>query len=109
MFLLKVSILQSQSGSDGTTKTIELSLDEEDKNNTKAIDYKVIDGQGETGEAVNAEGSTWSTDKPTVAIVDSDGKVTAKSAGEATVTGTCGSPAHRYGQDHCKRIRKPCF
>lgn len=80
-------------GSDGSTKTIELSLDDEDKNKTKAIAYKMIDGSGETGEAATAEGITWSIDKPTVATVDSDGNVTAKSAGEATVTGTCASPS----------------
>lgn len=80
-------------GSDGSTKTVELSLDDEDNNKTKAIAYKMIDGSGETGEAATAEGITWSIDKPTVATVDSDGNVTAKSAGEATVTGTCASPS----------------
>lgn len=80
-------------GSDGSTKTIELSLDEEDNNKNKAIGFKMIDGHGETGEAATAEGITWSIDKPTVASVDSDGNVTAKSAGEATVTGTCASPS----------------
>ena len=78
-------------GSDGTTKTIELSLDEEDKKQSKAIDFKVIDGHGETGEAVDTAGVSWSTDKPTVAVVDSDGKVTAKAAGEATITASYGS------------------
>ena len=78
-------------GSDGTTKTIELSLDEEDKKQSKAIDFKVIDGHGETGEAVDTAGVSWSTDKPTVAVVDSDGKVTARAAGEATITASYGS------------------
>lgn len=78
-------------GSDGTTKTIELSLDEEDKNKSKAIDFKVIDGHGETGEAADTAGVSWSTDKPTVAVVDSDGKVTARAAGEATITASYGS------------------
>lgn len=80
-------------GSDGSTKTIELSLDEEDNNKTKAIAFKMIDGHGETGEAATAEGISWSIDKPTVATVDSDGNVTAKSAGEATVTAKCESPS----------------
>ena len=78
-------------GSDGTTKTIELSLDEEDNNKSKAIDFKVIDGHGETGEAADTAGVSWSTDKPTVAVVDSDGKVTARAAGEATITASYGS------------------
>ena len=80
-------------GSDGKTKTVELSLDEEDDAKTKAIKYKLIDGHGETGEAATAEGISWSIDKPTVATVDSDGNVTAKSAGEATVTAKCESPS----------------
>ena len=80
-------------GSDGSTKTIELSLDKEDNNKTKAIAFKMIDGHGETGEAATAEGISWSIDKPTVATVDSDGNVTAKSAGEATVTAKCESPS----------------
>lgn len=78
-------------GSDGKTKTVELSLDEEDDAKTKAIKYKLIDGSGENGEAATAEGISWSIDKPTVATVDSDGNVTAKSAGEATVTAKCES------------------
>ena len=53
----------------------------------------MIDGHGETGEAATAEGISWSIDKPTVATVDSDGNVTAKSAGEATVTAKCESPS----------------
>ena len=73
-------------GSDGKTKTVELSLDEEDNAKTKAIKYKLIDGSGETGEAATCEGVIWSIDKSAVATVDSDGIVTAKSAGEATVT-----------------------
>ena len=80
-------------GSDGKTKTVELSLDEEDDAKTKAIKYKLIDGHGENGEAATAEGISWSIDKPTVATVDSDGNVTAKSAGEATVTAKCESPS----------------
>ena len=78
-------------GSDGKTKTVELSLDEEDDAKTKAIKYKLIDGSGETGEAATAEGIAWRIDKPTVATVDSDGIVIAKSAGEATVTAECES------------------
>ena len=78
-------------GSDGSTKTIELSLDEEDNNKTKAIAFKMIDGHGETGEAATAGLIFWRIDKPTVATVDSDGIVTAKSAGEATVTAECES------------------
>lgn len=78
-------------GSDGKTKTVELSLDEEDDAKTKAIKYKLIDGSGETGEAATAGLIFWRIDKPTVATVDSDGIVTAKSAGEATVTAECES------------------
>lgn len=78
-------------GSDGKTKTVELSLDEEDDAKTKAIKYKLIDGSGETGEAATAGLIFWRIDKPTVATVDSDGNVTAKSAGEATVTAECES------------------
>ena len=78
-------------GSDGKTKTVELSLDEEDDAKTKAIKYKLIDGSGETGEAATAGLFFWRIDKPTVATVDSDGIVTAKSAGEATVTAECES------------------
>ena len=78
-------------GSDGKTKTVELSLDEEDDANTKAIKYKLIDGSGETGEAATAGLIFWRIDKPTVATVDSDGIVIAKSAGEATVTAECES------------------
>ncbi|MDE8682537.1 hypothetical protein PZH33_21475, partial [Blautia schinkii] len=68
-------------GSDGNTKTVELSLDEEDDAKTKAIKYKLIDGSGETGEAATAGLFFWRIDKPTVATVDSDGIVIAKSAG----------------------------
>ena len=78
-------------GSDGKTKTVELSLDEEDDAKTKAIKYKLIDGSGETGEAATAGLIFWRIDKPTVATVDSDGIVIAKSAGEATVTAECES------------------
>ena len=78
-------------GSDGKTKTVELSLDEEDDAKTKAIKNKLIDGSGETGEAATAGLIFWRIDKPTVATVDSDGIVTAKSAGEATVTAECES------------------
>lgn len=78
-------------GSDGKTKTVELSLDEEDDAKTKAIKYKLIDGSGETGEAATTGLIFWRIDKPTVATVDSDGIVTAKSAGEATVTAECES------------------
>ena len=78
-------------GNDGKTKTVELSLDEEDDAKTKAIKYKLIDGSGETGEAATAGLIFWRIDKPTVATVDSDGIVIAKSAGEATVTAECES------------------
>lgn len=78
-------------GSDGKTKTVELSLDEEDDAKTKAIKYKLIDGSGETGEAATAGLIFWRIDKPTIATVDSDGIVIAKSAGEATVTAECES------------------
>ena len=78
-------------GSDGKTKTVELSLDEKDDAKTKAIKYKLIDGSGETGEAATAGLIFWRIDKPTVATVDSDGIVIAKSAGEATVTAECES------------------
>lgn len=78
-------------GSDGKTKTVELSLDEEDDAKTKAIKYKLIDGSGETGEAATAGLIFWRIDKPTVATFDSDGIVIAKSAGEATVTAECES------------------
>lgn len=78
-------------GIDGKTKTVELSLDEEDDAKTKAIKYKLIDGSGETGEAATAGLIFWRIDKPTVATVDSDGIVIAKSAGEATVTAECES------------------
>lgn len=78
-------------GSDGKTKTVELSLDEEDDAKTKAIKYKLIDGSGETGEAATTGLIFWRIDKPTVATVDSDGIVIAKSAGEATVTAECES------------------
>ena len=73
--------------------TIELSLDDEDNAKTKQIDYTMIDGSGEDGIASSAEGITWTIDKPTVASVNSDGTVTAKSAGTATVTATCASPS----------------
>lgn len=78
-------------GSDGKTKTVELSLDKEDDAKTKAIKYKLIDGSGETGEAATAGLIFWRIDKPNVATVDSDGIVIAKSAGEATVTAECES------------------
>lgn len=78
-------------GNDGKTKTVELSLDEEDDAKTKAIKYKLIDGSGETGEVATAGLIFWRIDKPTVATVDSDGIVIAKSAGEATVTAECES------------------
>ena len=43
-------------------------------------------------EPVNAAGSlTWASDKPTVAEVDTTGKVTAKAQGTAIITVTCGT------------------
>lgn len=74
-------------------ETVDLSLDEEDHAKSKQISYTMIDGSGDEGIASSAEGITWTIDKPTVASVDSDGNVTAKSAGEAIVTATCASPS----------------
>ena len=74
-------------------ETVELSLDDEDNAKSKQINYTMIDGSGEDGIAASSDGISWTIDKPTVASVDSDGNVTAKSAGEATVTAKCESPS----------------
>ena len=69
-------------GSDGKTKTIEMTLDEKTRK-INTVAYDDIDGLG----AVENPNISWGVDNGSVLTVK-DGVITAKSAGTATVTGT---------------------
>ena len=69
-------------GSDGKTKTIEMTLDEKTRK-INTVAYDDIDGLG----AVENPNISWGVDDGSVLTVK-DGVITAKSAGTATVTGT---------------------
>ena len=69
---------------DAGSENIQLSLNEE--LSAQTINYKLIDGTGETGVAANPQDVTWSVDNPQIVEVDADGDLIAKAPGEATVT-----------------------
>ena len=69
-------------GSDGTTKTIEMTLDEKTRK-INTVAYDDVDGLG----LIDNPNISWGVDKGSVLSVK-DGVITAKSAGTATVTGT---------------------
>ena len=69
-------------GSDGKTKTIEMTLDEKTRK-INTVAYDDVDGLG----LVENPNVSWGVDNGSVLTVK-DGVITAKSAGTATVTGT---------------------
>ena len=69
-------------GSDGKTKTIEMTLDEKTRK-INTVAYDDVDGLG----LVENPNISWGVDNGSVLTVK-DGVITAKSAGTATVTGT---------------------
>ena len=69
-------------GSDGKTKTIEMTLDEKTRK-INTVAYDDVDGLG----LVEDPNVSWGVDNGSVLTVK-DGVITAKSAGTATVTGT---------------------
>ena len=69
-------------GSDGKTKTIEMTLDEKTRK-INTVAYDDVDGLG----PVENPNVSWGVDNGSVLTVK-DGVITAKSAGTATVTGT---------------------
>lgn len=69
-------------GSDGKTKTIEMTLDEKTRQ-INTVAYDDVDGLG----PVENPNVSWGVDNGSVLTVK-DGVITAKSAGTATVTGT---------------------
>lgn len=70
-------------------KTIQMSLDDEVK--TRKIQYCAVDENG-LNENPDIE---WTIDNKTVAVLDSEGNITPKSAGEATVSAKWIGPGHK--------------